>query len=66
MNVSQENISNVSAVIKVTIAKADFEPAVEKTLRGYRQKANIPGFRDRKSTRLNSSNIQKTRMPASA
>ncbi len=45
MNVSQENISNVSAVIKVTIAKADFEPAVEKTLRGYRQKANIPGFR---------------------
>lgn len=45
MNVSQENLSNVSAVVKVEVVKADYEEKVEKALRTYRQKANIPGFR---------------------
>lgn len=45
MNVSQENTSKVSALIKVDIVKADYEEKVEKALRTYRQKANIPGFR---------------------
>ena len=45
MNVSQQNIDNVNAVITIEIAKADYQEQVDKTLRGYRQKANIPGFR---------------------
>ncbi len=45
MNVLQENLSNVSAIVKVEIVKADYAEKVEKALRTYRQKANIPGFR---------------------
>ena len=32
-------------MIKIDIVKADYEEKVEKALRTYRQKANIPGFR---------------------
>lgn len=45
MNVSQQNIDNVNAVITIEIAKADYQEQVDKALRTYRQKANIPGFR---------------------
>lgn len=45
MNVSQQNIDKVNAVIKIEIAKADYQEKVDKALRAYRQKANIPGFR---------------------
>ena len=45
MNVSQQNIDKVSAVIKIEITKADYQEKVDKALRAYRQKANIPGFR---------------------
>ena len=51
MNVSQENTSKVAAVVKVGIVKADYEEKVEKALRTYRQKANIPGFRKGKAPR---------------
>lgn len=45
MNVLQQNIDSVSAIIKVQIVKADYQEKVEKSLRNFRQKANIPGFR---------------------
>ena len=45
MNISQENKSNVSAVVKIEVAKTDYEEKVEKALRSYRQRATIPGFR---------------------
>lgn len=45
MNVSIQNIDLVNAIIKVEIAKADYQENVEKSLRRMRQKANIPGFR---------------------
>ena len=45
MNVSQQNNDKVNAVIKIEIAKADYQEKVDKALRAYRQKANIPGFR---------------------
>lgn len=45
MNVSQQNIDSVSAIIKIEIVKADYAEKVEKSLRNFRQKANIPGFR---------------------
>ncbi|MEG1586119.1 MAG: trigger factor, partial [Bacteroidales bacterium] len=35
----------VNAVITIEITKADYQEQVEKGLRTYRQKANIPGFR---------------------
>lgn len=45
MNVLQQNIDSVSAIIKIQIEKADYQERVEKSLRTFRQKANIPGFR---------------------
>jgi len=45
MNVSLKNIDAVSGIVKVEIVKADYADKVEKGLRNFRQKANIPGFR---------------------
>jgi trigger factor len=45
MNISRENIDDLNAVLKVEIMKADYEQNVEKTLRDYRKKANVKGFR---------------------
>jgi len=45
MNIERKNIDEVSATIAVQIEKNDYQEKVEKTLRNYRQKANIPGFR---------------------
>lgn len=45
MNITRENIDDVNAVIKVEIEKGDYEKAVNDTLKDYRQKASIPGFR---------------------
>ncbi|MEE4287004.1 MAG: trigger factor family protein, partial [Mariniphaga sp.] len=49
MKVTRENIDNVNAVIKVLIEKTDYEKTVEETLKDYRQKASIPGFRPGKA-----------------
>ena len=45
MNVSMQNVDKVSALLTVNIEKADYQEKVEKVLKTYRQKANIPGFR---------------------
>ena len=45
MNITRENSSNVNAAIKILIEKKDYEKPVEDTLKDYRKKANIPGFR---------------------
>ena len=45
MNITRENREGQVAVIKVTVGEADYIEAVEKKLREYRRKANIPGFR---------------------
>ena len=45
MNISLQNVDKVSAVFTVAIEKADYQERVDKTLKNYRQKANIPGFR---------------------
>ncbi len=45
MNITRENIDELNAVLKVDIAKADYEGKVEKILKDYRKSANIPGFR---------------------
>ena len=45
MNITRENREGQVAVIKVTVGEADYIEAVEKKLREYRRKANMPGFR---------------------
>ena len=45
MNISYDNSSKVSGVLTVAMEKADYQERVDKTLKSYRKKANIPGFR---------------------
>ena len=45
MNVSLMNNDIVSGIVKLEIEKKDYEEQVEKNLRQYRRKANMPGFR---------------------
>jgi trigger factor len=45
MNITKENIDDLNAILKVEIKKADYDQNVEKTLKDYRKKANIKGFR---------------------
>ena len=45
MNIVRENLENRTALFKVTVGEADYNEAVDKALRTYKRKANIPGFR---------------------
>ncbi len=45
MNISRTNIDELNAVIKLTIEKSDYEATVNETLKDYKKKANMPGFR---------------------
>ncbi|MGN0282495.1 MAG: trigger factor [Prevotella sp.] len=45
MNISFENPDKVSGVLTLTIEKEDYQGDVDKTLKDYRKKANVPGFR---------------------
>jgi trigger factor len=45
MNISKTNIDDLNAVVKLTIEKQDYEATVNETLKDYRKKANMPGFR---------------------
>lgn len=45
MNISQNSIDSLNAVLTVTIEKNDYKEKVENTLKNYRKTANIKGFR---------------------
>lgn len=45
MNITRENINDVSAYIKIAVENADYQPLVDQTLADYRKRAAIPGFR---------------------
>ena len=45
MAVSIKQTSDVAAVITVSVKAADYQPQVEKELKSYQKRANIPGFR---------------------
>jgi trigger factor len=45
MNISQEKIDNLNAVVKININPEDYQPRVEKAIKDHAKKAKIPGFR---------------------
>lgn len=45
MNISFENPDKINGLLTVTVEEADYKSDVEKTLKDYRKKANMPGFR---------------------
>lgn len=45
MKIVRENRENQTALIKVTVEQADYAADVEKKLRDYKRKAQMPGFR---------------------
>jgi trigger factor len=45
MNIVRKDLDQNNATLTLSIEKADYAGKVEKTLRDYRKKANIPGFR---------------------
>jgi len=45
MNISFESADKINGLMTITIEKADYEEKVEKQLKEYRKKAQVPGFR---------------------
>jgi len=45
MNIVKKDLDQNNAIVTLRIEKADYTEKVDKTLRDYRKKANIPGFR---------------------
>ncbi|MDR0973193.1 MAG: trigger factor [Prevotellaceae bacterium] len=45
MNISFQNIDNVSGMLTMKVEKADYQDLVEKQLKTFKHKAQMPGFR---------------------
>ena len=45
MNITQENIDDLNAVLKIEITESDYNEKVQKTLKNQQKKASMPGFR---------------------
>src|ERR1700709_517019 len=45
MNISQEKIDNLNAIVKININPEDYQPRVDKAIKDQAKKAKIPGFR---------------------
>jgi len=45
MKISKTSIDDLNVVVKIVIEKQDYEATVNETLKEYRKKANMPGFR---------------------
>ena len=45
MKVSFENPDKINGLMTLVVEEADYKNEVEKTLKDYRKKANVPGFR---------------------
>ena len=45
MDIKFESADKINALMTITVEKADYEEKVTKTLKDYRKKANVPGFR---------------------
>lgn len=49
MKITQENTSNLQAVLKVVVSPEDYQEKVDKVLKDYKKNAEIPGFRKGKT-----------------
>ena len=49
MNVVEERIDDLNAILRISIAKGDYTEKVEGILKGYRKDASVPGFRPGKT-----------------
>ena len=49
MNVVEEKIDDLNAILRVKITPEDYAEKVDKTLKDYRKQANLPGFRPGKT-----------------
>ena len=65
MQVSIENKEGLKRLVSVTVPAEEFKKAYTQELRKVAKTARIDGL-DRKSTRLNSSHVKRSRMPSSA
>lgn len=45
MKISFENPDKINGLMTLTVEEADYKENVEKKLKDYRKKANVPGFR---------------------
>ena len=45
MIIERQNIDEVNVVLTINIAKSDYQDKMAQTLKDYRKKANVPGFR---------------------
>ena len=45
MNIAFEAPDKINGLMTITLETADYQPEVDKTLKDYRKRANIPGFR---------------------
>ena len=45
MNITFENPDKVNGLLPITLEKDDYQEKVEKTLKDYRKRAQVPGFR---------------------
>ena len=45
MNISFEKVNEVNALLTLSLVKADYEENVNKALKDFRKKAQMPGFR---------------------
>jgi len=45
MNISQEKIDSLNAIVKINIKPEDYQPRVDKAIKDHAKKAKIPGFR---------------------
>ncbi len=45
MNIKFESADKINGLMTITIEQADYQEAVDKQLKNYRKKAQVPGFR---------------------
>ncbi len=45
MNITRENTGELTATLKIQLESIDYQEKVDKSLKDYQKKANIPGFR---------------------
>jgi len=45
MNITQEKIDELNSILKIEVTEDDYQQKVDKVLKDYQKKMNLPGFR---------------------